>query len=195
MRLDDAGTIVEVDFVAVVVSGIVGGCDHDACVGVEAADGEGHFRGGAEGIEEVDIHPEIGSDFGAEVGEFGGEVAGVVSKNDGGAAFDAGVGAPVADVGHETAGGAAQVIEVHGIGADAGLIGALISGRGAFFGGGDDFADGATTETASAEFEALEESVVEFFKMAAFDEFLDAGPSLAQAYRSWYFQQIQFDSR
>lgn len=172
---DDTGTVVEIDFVAVVVGGVVGGGDHDAGVGAEAADCEGHFRGGAEAVEEVDIHAEIGSDFGAEVGEFGGEVAGVVSKNDGGATVDAGVGAPVADVGHETSGGTAQVIKVHGIGADAGLIGALISGRGAFFGGGDDFADGATSETAGAEFEALEESVVEFFKMAAFDEFLDAG--------------------
>ena len=147
-----------------------------AGVGGGGADGEGQLRGGARAVEEGERKAGIGGDFGAEVGEFGGEVGGVVRKNDGGAAFDAGVGAPVADVGHETSGGTAQVIEVHGIGADAGLIGALISGRGAFFGGGDDFADGATTETAGAVFEALEESVVEFFKMAAFDEFLDAGP-------------------
>lgn len=173
--LDDACAVAEVHFEAVVVGGVVTGGEHDAGVGAKLADGEGHFGRGAAAVEEINVSAVFDGDLGAFLGELGGEMAGVVGKDDARFATEASFGAVSLRIRDETTGGAADVVEIHGVRAHARVIRALVGWGIATLGGGDDLADGASTQTAGAEFESLVEAVIQLGPLTSGGEFLDAG--------------------
>lgn len=174
VRFDDLGTVVEVDFVTVIVGRVVAGGEDGAGVGVEVADGEGKFGGGAGVVEEVDIAAVLRGDLGAERYEFAGEVAGVVGEDHGGAFGYAFLVHPFAEVLDDALGGPREIVVVHGVGPGAGVFRAAIFERGTVFGGGDDSSDGAAAEATGAEGEFAEEAVVEFGPGVRLGEFGDA---------------------
>ena len=143
--------------------------------GADRADGEGHLRGGAAAIEEIDIDTQIGGDFGAELGKFLRVVTGVVGEDDGGAAFKARFGTPIEDVRDQAPGGTANVEVIHGIGANAGVVWTLIRWGGAAFGLGHHSANGPSAQATGAKLELLKEAVVQLLEMAALGQFLNAG--------------------
>ena len=170
---EDGVAVFEVGLIAVIVGRVVAGGEHDAAGGVDVADGEGEFRGGAVGGEEPDVDAAFGHDFGGEFSEFAGEVAGIVAEDDGGTAGEPFAFPVIGEEPGEAAVGAGEVEEVEGVGADAGELGAVVRGGVAAFCGGDDFADGASAEPAGAEGEFFEEAVVEFGPLGGVDEFCD----------------------
>ena len=173
--LDDASAVAEVHFEAVVVGGVVTGGEHDAGVGAELTDSEGHLRRGAAAVEEINVSAVFDGDLGAFLSELGGKMAGVVSENDAGFATEAGFGPVGLGIRDEATGGAADVIVVHGVRADAGVVGALVGGGRTTLGGGDDLADGASAQAAGAELESLIEAVIQLRPLTGGGEFLDTG--------------------
>ena len=173
--LDNARAVAEVHFEAVVVGGVVTGGEHDTGVGAELTDSEGHLRRGAAAVEEIDVSAVFDGDLGAFLSELGGEMARVVGENDAGFATEAGFGPVGLGIRDEATGGASDVVIVHGVRADAGVVGALVGGGRTTLGGGDDLTDGASAQTAGAKLESLVEAVIQLRPLTGGGEFLDAG--------------------
>lgn len=161
MRLDHLGAVGEVTFEAVVVQGIVAGGDDHAGIGAGVADGEGELGGGARSLEEEGIAAVLDGDICAKLGELAGEMAGVMGNAEFRPAGPALGGEVILQVGDEALGGARDVEVIHRVGADARELGPAERLRRAGLGPGDDFADGAAAQPASAEGERAEEAVVE----------------------------------
>ena len=91
----DLAAVAPEDLVAVILLGVVAGGDHDAGGRALEADGIAQFRGGAQGVEQVDVDAVVGEDVGGNLGE----QAGVVVR--------------------EALGGHAHGVLVHAVGAHA----------------------------------------------------------------------------
>ena len=80
---------------------------------------------------------------------------------------------PVAHVGGEALRGATEVVVIHRVRADAGVLGPAIGPARALFGGGNDGADGFAAQAAGAEGESAEKAVVEFRPIFRGDQFVE----------------------
>ena len=65
----DLAAVAPEDLVAVILLGVVAGRDHDAGGRALEADGIAQFRGGAQGVEQVDVDAVVGEDVGGNLGE------------------------------------------------------------------------------------------------------------------------------
>ena len=110
----DLAAVAPEDLVAVILLGVVAGGDHDAGGRALEADGIAQFRGGAEGVEQVDVDAVVGEDVGGNLGEQAGVVAAVVRDAHAGGAVHMGL-----DVVREALGGHAHGVLVHAVGAHA----------------------------------------------------------------------------
>ena len=90
------------------------GGDHDAGGRALEADGIAQFRGGAQGVEQVDVDAVVGQDVRGDFGEQAGVVAAVVRDAHAGGAVHMGL-----DVVREALGGHAHGVLVHAVGTHA----------------------------------------------------------------------------
>ena len=157
--IDDLRAVVEVGLEAVVVRRVVAGGEDDAGIGAEFAHGEGKLRRRARAFEEIGVAAEIRADLGAELREIAREMAGVMGEDEHRLAVRSG---ELFRIGDQAADGAAEVVEIHRRGADAGMLRAAVRSAGSLLRLGDDAADGASAQAAGAEGEGFEKAVVEF---------------------------------
>ena len=163
LGLDDLGSVAAVDLVTVVVRRIVARGQDDARGRAEVADRKAQVRGRAGFGENVDIDTVFHRHFGDAVGELLPEVAGVAGDRERGPTR-AGVG--LEEVSHEAEGGAGDVVVIEIARADAGELGAFALCRTSPLGRSHDLADGASAETAGAEGELFEKTIVQFGPVA-----------------------------
>ena len=175
MRFDDARTIAEINFEAVVMGRIVTGGEHDAGIGAELTDSEGHFRCRAAAVEEIDVSAVFHGDPGTCLSEFRRKVARVVSEDDTRPAAETGIGAVGFGIGHEATGGPPHVVIVHRIRSDAGMVRPLVRRGSALLSGGHHLANRAPAQAAGAKFQRLKEAVIELGPLAGCREFFNAG--------------------
>ena len=163
---NNAGTVIEVDLVAVVVRRVVAGGDHDAGIGTELAHGVAHQRRSPAFFNQMHIGAVLAGNPCGKAGKLRGKQAGVVADDNGGQLALTAVGAPGSQIGHQTAGRTGDVVVVHRVGAHAGMLRGLALGGVASLSGADHAADGPAAQAAGAKLQRLVESIVEFFPVA-----------------------------
>ena len=80
---------------------------------------------------------------------------------------------PLAHIGGEAAAGAGDVVFIHRIGPDAGMLGTAVGATGAGLSLGHHFADGLAAQTASTKGQRAEEAVVQLLPATRAGEFRD----------------------
>ena len=175
LRFDDLRAVVEVHLVTVVVRRVVAGGDDDARLRAGQPHGKREFGRGTRRLEEAHVAAVLGGDLGDEVRKVAREVPGVVGDDELGLrARRTMLDDPFFQVTHQPLRRAADVVIVHGVGADAGVLRSVQRLRGARLGLRHELADGAPAQSACAERQRAEKTVVEFVPVPAVDQFRDA---------------------
>ncbi len=142
VRLDDLGSVAEVDLVAVIVRRIVARGDDDPRAGIDQAHAEAELRRGARAGEDKHVHAILRRDARGQFGEILGKVPRVMGDGDARLAGQVVLREPLLQVGHQPLRRPADVVEIHRVCAHARALRAIQRLRLALLGGGHDLANG-----------------------------------------------------
>ena len=161
VRFHHLGSIIEVNFVTVIVRRIVAGGDDNARVRFQVTHGKGEFRSRARSFENKGVATVLRRDSGSQRGELPRKKAGVMRDDE----FWAVPGRtrlhPLVQISHQALGGPADIERIHGVGAYAGKFRGRAPGAASLLGRGHDFSDGSSAQSACPEGERLIEAVVQ----------------------------------
>ena len=144
VRLDDLGAVVEINLVTVVVRRVVAGGDDDAGAGAQMSNRKGKLRRRTRPVEDTSIAAIFRRDPRRQLGERFREKARVVRDHDlWFCSCRVGPGA-LMEISDQALGGAADVEEIHRVGADARKLRRFVRGGSASLARGHDFSDGAS---------------------------------------------------
>ena len=157
MRIYDLGTVIEVGFEAIIVSGIMRCGDDYTCICPEFADGEGELGSGARAVEKVGIAPKVGAGLGTEFREVFREMASVMGEDEDRLPVWA---SKLFCIGDQPSDGTAEIVEIHRRRAHTWMLWPSIWPAVSLLGLRHDFANGPSPQTTRAERESLEKPII-----------------------------------
>src|SRR5437762_1492291 len=160
VRFDHLRPIAEINFVAVIMRGVMTRRDNHARVRSEVANGEGKFRHRTWPLEDECVAAILGRNFGSELAKFTREKTRVMCDHDLRLYRNLLALIPILQICDESLGRTTDVKEIHCVRPDAWELRSLIRACTAAFRSGDDFPDRAPAKPARAKGKRLVKPVV-----------------------------------
>src|SRR5207244_7072054 len=160
MRLDHLRAVAKINFVAVIVRGVVTRRDHEAGAWFEMTNSKGKLWHGARALEHARVATSFSRNFRRKFGELFREKPRIMRDHNLRCRRNFFASVPIVQKSNKSPRRAADVEKIHRVRADAGELGSLVFARISALRSRNDFADRAPAKPASPERKRLVESIV-----------------------------------